>query len=410
MSRPATLAQAVILNAELATWPGAIEREVARPVLEIGGRPFIAWQMRELQRYGVEEFLIVSGPLSQDVQEVLAHAADLLPKPASLRFATTPSDVGSAGALRHAAPQLAERFLLVNGTCLFATNFAALLRDFATDGPETLARLLLTELPDTSGHTVAQINAGHVVHLDPAPPATDPGLVHSGIAAIDRRLVEFCPPSGSLRREVLPNLAATGHLRATMAAGFFVDIARPTDLQTARYELEPVLQRPSLFLDRDGVLNHDHGYVGSRERFHWIDGALDALKLATDHGWLVFIVTNQSGVGRGLYSEQDVTGLMRWIADEARRHGGTIDDWRICPYHPEATVPAYRRESEWRKPRPGMILNLITTWELAPSHCLLVGDQTIDLEAARNAGIRGEIFPGGNLADFLHPLLLFRGR
>jgi D-glycero-D-manno-heptose 1,7-bisphosphate phosphatase len=408
MSRSATLTQAVILTADLATWPGVIEHEVAQPVLKIGGRPFIAWQMRELQRYGVEEFLVVSGPLSQAVHDGLAHAADALPKRAVLRFATAPAQAGSAGALRLAEALLAERFLLVNGTCLFDANLAGLLHDFAADGAETVGRLLLTNLADTSGHAVAYTKDGKVLRLDTAPAADEPGLVYSGVAAMDRRILAHCPPAGSLRLNVLPNLVAGGELRATEATGFFVDIARPADLETASHELEAVLQRPALLLDRDGVLNVDHGYVGTRDRWDWVDGALDAVKFATDRGWHVFVITNQSGVARGYYGEEQVAALMGWAADEARRHGGTIDDWRSCPYHPEATVPAYRRASEWRKPRPGMIVSLIASWGLTPAHCLLIGDQSIDLEAARNAGIRGELFPGGNLAAFLQPLLLSR--
>jgi D,D-heptose 1,7-bisphosphate phosphatase len=408
MSRPATLTQAVILNADLATWPGVIDHEVAQPVLEIGGRPFIAWQMRELQRFGVEEFVVISGPLSQAVHDRLAHAADALPKRASMRFTTAPPHAGSAGALRLAEALLAERFLLVSGTCLLDTNLAALLRDFAADGNDTLARLLLTHHADTSGHAVAYLQDGQLTRLDPAPPVDEPGLIYSGIAAMDRRILAHCPPEGSLRRDVLPNLAAGGALGATEAVGFFADIARPPDLETARHNLDAVLRRPALLLDRDGVLNVDHGYVGTRQRWDWVEGALDAVKFATDHGWHVFVITNQSGVARGYYSEEDVARLMGWAADEVRRHGGTIDDWRTCPYHPEATVPAYRRASEWRKPRPGMIVSLIATWGLTPSHCLLIGDQSIDLEAARNAGIQGELFPGGDLAAFLRPLLVAR--
>jgi len=408
MSRPATVTQAVILTADLAIWPGVIEHEVAQPVLQIGGRPFIAWQMRELQRFGVEEFVVVSGPLSQAVQDGLAHAADALPKRARLEFATVPPYAGSAGALRQAAKLLAERFLVVGGTCLFAGNLANLLQDFAADGAETLARLLLTQLADTSGHAVAQLDAGRLVKLDPAPPADEPGLAYSGIAAMERRVLQSCPEAGSLRVDVLPGLAGAGRLRATEASGFFVDIARAADLEIARHKLEAVQQRPALLLDRDGVLNVDHGYVGTRDRWDWVDGALDTLKFAAEHGWHVFVITNQSGVARGYYGEDDVAALMGWVADEARRHGGTIDDWRSCPFHPEATVPAYRRASEWRKPRPGMIVSLIATWGLTPSHCLLIGDQSIDLEAARNAGIRGELFPGGNLAAFVGPLLVSR--
>jgi D-glycero-D-manno-heptose 1,7-bisphosphate phosphatase len=361
--------------------------------------------MRELQRYGVEEFLILTGHLSQAVEEAVTTAADSLPKGTRLSFSHEPSPLGTAGALRHAAARLAPRFLLCNGDSLFDTNLAALLAAAANDPPETLVRLLLCDLPDASRYGVVTLRDDRVTAFHERPPPGTPGLINAGLYAASRAIVDHCPQTGSLERDVLPALATAGALRATAGQGFFVDIGIPEDLETARHDVAAVVTRPALFLDRDGVINHDHGYVGSHDRFDWVDGALDAIRLATNHGWHVFVVSNQSGVARGLYAEADVTALMSWIADEARRHGGTIDDYRICPYHPEGSVPAYRRESDWRKPAPGMILHLVGAWHLNLQHCVMVGDQSIDLEAAHRAHIAGHIFPGGNLATFIAPIV-----
>jgi D-glycero-D-manno-heptose 1,7-bisphosphate phosphatase len=119
----------------------------------------------------------------------------------------------------------------------------------------------------------------------------------------------------------------------------------------------------------------------------------------------VFVVTNQSGVARGLYSEAAVRRLLDWVADEARAAGGTVDDVRYCPFHPEATLEAYRQDHPWRKPLPGMLLDLLRCWALDPAAAVMIGDQPTDMAAAAAAGVTGHLFPGGDLRAFLGPIL-----
>lgn len=164
--------------------------------------------------------------------------------------------------------------------------------------------------------------------------------------------------------------------------------------------------RPALFLDRDGVLNHDHGYVGTPERFDWIDGAPEAIRRANLAGYLVFVVTNQSGIARGYFTQAQFHDLMTHVrADLVARSGGMIDDIRHCPYLPDAPLPQWRGNTDWRKPGPGMLVDLMQRWPVDPHRSLMIGDKQSDLQAAAAAGVRGHLFSGGNLDSFLAPLL-----
>ncbi|MFC3068013.1 D-glycero-alpha-D-manno-heptose-1,7-bisphosphate 7-phosphatase [Phenylobacterium soli] len=160
--------------------------------------------------------------------------------------------------------------------------------------------------------------------------------------------------------------------------------------------------RPALFLDRDGVLNEDRGYVSRWEDFAWIPGAREAVAAFNAAGWIVVVVTNQSGVGRGYYTEDDMHALHGRMGEELAAVGGHIDAFYFAPHHPESPIEHYRHpDPPDRKPNPGMILRALADWPIDRERSVLVGDKPSDMEAAARAGIRGLLFGGGDLKRFL---------
>ena len=153
------------------------------------------------------------------------------------------------------------------------------------------------------------------------------------------------------------------------------------------------------FLDRDGVLNEDVGYLHKIEGFKWIDGAIDAIELLKKNKFLVIVVTNQSGIGRGYYTSNDVENLHKWMNNILKKKNIQINDFFFSPDLP-TNDPKSRR-----KPSPKMINEAIEKYNLDKSKCFMIGDRPSDLEAAKNAEIRGFLFNSNNLKDFIIEIL-----
>jgi D-glycero-D-manno-heptose 1,7-bisphosphate phosphatase len=169
------------------------------------------------------------------------------------------------------------------------------------------------------------------------------------------------------------------------------------------------MRRPAVFLDRDGTLNEDTGYVHRVAEFRWLSGAISAVRRLNEAGYYVFVVTNQSGVARGLFDETAVRDLHHWMNAELRRANAHIDDMRYCPHHPQAAVAAYRMACTCRKPAPGMILDLMRSWSVIAEASIAIGDKERDAAAGRAAGIVAEVVPAGALESAVERLLA-RGR
>lgn len=145
--------------------------------------------------------------------------------------------------------------------------------------------------------------------------------------------------------------------------------------------------RHALLLDRDGVININHGYVHTPEETEWVPGIFELVAKAHARGYLVIVVTNQAGIGRGLYDEAAFLGYTAWMHAQFTERGTPLLATFWCPHHPEAGLGDYRVVCDCRKPRPGMLLAAIARFDLDPARSMMVGDKQGDLDAAAAAGV-----------------------
>ena len=160
-------------------------------------------------------------------------------------------------------------------------------------------------------------------------------------------------------------------------------------------------RRPALFLDRDGIINVDHAYVFRRENFEFLDGIFELCRHASSLGYRIFVITNQAGIGRGYYTEQDFHELTEWMCGAFQSEGVTIDKVYFCPFHAEHGIGKYKIDSPFRKPGPGMILQAASEFNVDLPGSVLLGDRESDVQAGIAAGVgRNLLFCAGESNPF----------
>jgi D-glycero-D-manno-heptose 1,7-bisphosphate phosphatase len=397
----ADIRQCAILLGGLGTRLGALTHAMPKPLLDVAGKPFVDVLVGEALRRGFTDLQLLAGHAADVVQDYAHGLRARLPAGASVTVSVEPEPMGTGGGVRFAGDHLADRFLLLNGDTWFDFHWLDLLQA-AAHGPALAAR----PVPAADRYETLEIAGdGRVTRIVPRGEAAGEVLINGGAYVLDKADLLGFPEKFSIESDLLPQLVQQGRLHAVARTGYFIDIGVPASYAEAQTAIPHQRTRPALFLDRDGVLNHDDHYVGSPDRLRWMDGAADAVRLANQLGIYVFVVTNQAGVAKGHYGEADVQALHQWMAAELRRVGAAIDDWRYCPFHPDATNPAYAGVHPWRKPAPGMLNDLMANWPVDRAHSLMVGDQPTDLAAAAAAGVAAVPFAGGNLHHFLAPRL-----
>ena len=147
------------------------------------------------------------------------------------------------------------------------------------------------------------------------------------------------------------------------------------------------METKALFLDRDGIVNVDHGYVYKIEDFEFVKGIFDLVRIFAKKGYLIFVVTNQSGIGRGYYTEEDFTVLTQWMTESFKQEGISIEKVSYCPHAPEANCHC-------RKPEIGMIEEALKTYSIDLPASWMIGDKQSDMDLARNAGLGHSIYIG----------------
>jgi D,D-heptose 1,7-bisphosphate phosphatase len=397
--------QLVILVGGRGTRLGQAAKDTPKPLMPItNDRVFLDYFLEMSVRQGFSDILLLAGHMGQQVLDRYAHTRI---GEANISVLIEPQPMGTGGAFAFAREHLADTFIAANGDTLFDVNIRAI--DVALHANRNLDAVIgLREVENAGRYGSVTIDPNGMISSfnEKVPDAEGAaGLINGGIYAMRRRVIDTLPTTPcSIETDIFPRLAEKGTLSGVQCEGYFLDIGLPETLNQARQEL-PRRKRPALFLDRDGVVNKDKGYVHNIEDWEWIPGVEDLIKKANDTGYGVFIVTNQSGIARGYYNEGTFHQLSFWIKEQLYKKGAFIDDIYHCPYHKDGVIEGLQTFSPiCRKPNPAMILRALRQHNLDAENSFLIGDQETDLAAAVHAGIDAYLYSGGNIHDWAKTL------
>jgi len=155
------------------------------------------------------------------------------------------------------------------------------------------------------------------------------------------------------------------------------------------------MKRPAVFIDRDGTISEEVGYVNHPSRFRVFPYSAEAIKLLNDNGWLAILITNQAGVARGYFSEDVITGVHNQLRHDLETASARLDAIYYCAHHPSVGEPPYRSDCDCRKPKPGLIERAARDFEIDRAASWMIGDRYGDVELARNAGLHSAFVLSG---------------
>ena len=382
--------QAVILAGGLGKRLGDKSLNCPKPMQLVNNEPFLNNIIWNLERHGIKNVILSIGYLASHFRNYYGDGSKFGVK---ISYVEEEFPAGTGGALRQCKHLLYEYFLLINGDTIFDINYHDLAKTFKKD---QLGHLALNFVKDSKRYGEVKTKDNIIISFTEKKDINS-GYINAGVSIFNKKIIDFIPKgNSSLEKEIFQKLLNKKLLSAKKYNSFFLDIGIPLSLKDAQVMIPRWKRKSALLLDRDGVINIDYGYVHSMDNFKYMEGAREIIKMANDLGILVIVVTNQSGIARGYYTEEEFNLFSEEINEDLKNFGAHIDATYFCPHHPKEGIGDLRTNCNCRKPKTGLIMKAIKEWNLDKNKCFLIGDKDSDIIAANRCGISSCLFTPHN--------------
>ncbi len=380
--------QAVIFCGGFGSRLGSKTKIFPKPILKINNIPFLSYIIRDLQRYGIKEVLLLTYYKHEKIVKFIKNS-----KFKNIKITTIKEKKksGTAGSLINAKKYLRKEFFLLNGDTFFNFNILDLKEKFRLRKNICFAMALSAN----SNKRFKSISINKNSNFITSSSKKNKNYINAGFYYVSKKIFNYINKTNfSLEEEVFPKLISNKQAIGVTylnKRNLFIDIGIPKDLIKAKKTLKKINNKKTVFLDRDGVINYDYGYVHTIKKFKWKKNIIKFIKFLNDEDCYVFVISNQSGVGRGYYNVQKVFYLHDWINKKLINHGAHIDQFYIACYYKDSKNYSSKFEYRKRKPNIGMIREIKKKWSINLTKSLLIGDKKIDIETAKNAKIKNSI-------------------
>lgn len=384
--------------------------EIPKPMVPVDGKPLLEYQVEKLKSYGVKKIIMIVGHLGEKIsgyfQDGKAFGVDI-----DYIFEKEP--LGTAGAFYYLKDKIdAKDFLLIFGDVFFDLDFDRM------EAFHFKNSALTTLLAHPNGHPydsdlIQMDDTGRVIGFDSKHNVRDywyDNMVNAGMYILNKDLLDLVkePVKIDFEKDILANQVKLGaNIYAYHSPEYVKDVGTVDRINATVEELRSGLiaaknlknKQRAIFLDRDGTMNVSKGFISKAEDLELIPGTIEAVKAINKSGALAIVITNQPVIARGECSFEELHNIHNKLKTLLGEKGAFVDDIFYCPHHTdkgfEGEVPELKFDCECRKPKTGMVMNAVEKYNIDLLQSYLVGDSTMDLETARNAGVKSVLVNTG---------------